>query len=116
MPIATGITGTRQSASTTASPAPIASRSHGRLPWDLLAIGAGLAVVLALCRVPVMPVAIGIYLSIQLSFTIFLGGGLRLLADKYRRSASEPCTLLSAGMIAGEGLAGILIALLTVFA
>ena len=88
----------------------------GSLPWDLLAIGAGLAVVLALCRVPVMPVAIGIYLSIQLSFTIFLGGGLRLLADKYRPSASEPCTLLSAGMIAGEGLAGILIALLTVFA
>ena len=88
----------------------------GSLPWDLLAIGAGLAVVLALCRVPVMPVAIGIYLSIQLSFTIFLGGGLRLLADKYRPSASEPCTLFSAGMIAGEGLAGILIALLTVFA
>ena len=88
----------------------------GSLPWDLLAIGAVLAVVLALCRVPVMPVAIGIYLSIQLSFTIFLGGGLRLLADKYRPSASEPCTLFSAGMIAGEGLAGILIALLTVFA
>ena len=56
------------------------------------------------------------YLSIQLSFTIFLGGGLRLLADKYRPSASEPCTLFSAGMIAGEGLAGILIAFLTVFA
>ena len=88
----------------------------GSLPWDLLAIGAGLAVVLALCRVPVMPVAIGIYLSIQLSFTIFLGGGLRLLADKYRSSASEPCTLFSAGMIAGEGLAGILIALLAVLA
>ena len=88
----------------------------GSLPWDLLAVGAGLAVVLALCRVPVMPVAIGIYLSIQLSFTIFLGGGLRLLADKYRSSASEPCTLFSAGMIAGEGLAGILIALLAVLA
>jgi len=88
----------------------------GSLPWDLLAIGAGLAVVLALCRVPVMPVAIGIYLSIQLSFTIFLGGVLRFLSDRYRPSSSEPCTLLSAGMIAGEGLAGILIALLAVFA
>ena len=88
----------------------------GSLPWDLLAIGAGLAVVLALCRVPVMPVAIGIYLSIQLSFTIFLGGVLRFLSDRYRPSFSEPGTLLSAGMIAGEGLAGILIALLTVFA
>ena len=88
----------------------------GSLPWDLLAIGAGLAVVLALCRVPVMPVAIGIYLSIQLSFTIFLGGVLRFLSDRYRSSSSEPGTLLSAGMIAGEGLAGILIALLTVFA
>ena len=88
----------------------------GNLPWDLLAIGAGLAVVLALCRVPVMPVAIGIYLSIKMSFTIFLGGGLRLLVDRWRPSATEPCTLFSAGMIAGEGIAGILIALVTVFA
>lgn len=88
----------------------------GSLPWDLLAIGAGLAVVLAICRVPVMPVAIGIYLSIKMSFTIFLGGGLRLLVDRWRPSATEPCTLFSAGMIAGEGIAGILIALVTVFA
>ena len=72
----------------------------GSLPWDLLAIGAGLAVVLAICRVPVMPVAIGIYLSIKMSFTIFLGGGLRLLVDRWRPSATEPCTLFSAGMIA----------------
>ena len=84
------------------------------LPWDLLSVGAGIAVVLALCRVPVMPVAIGIYLSIKLSFTIFLGGCLRMLVDSLCPKASDPGTLFSAGMIAGEGLAGILIAVLTV--
>ena len=41
---------------------------------------------------------------------------MRFLSDRYRPFSSEPGTLLSAGMIAGEGLAGILIALLTVFA
>ncbi|MBQ7189180.1 MAG: oligopeptide transporter, OPT family [Kiritimatiellae bacterium] len=90
----------------------------GSLPWNLLAIGAGLAIVLALCRIPVMPVAIGIYLPIKLSVTIFLGGLLKGIVD-YRRGTQETSedfgTLFSAGMIAGEGLCGILLAILAAF-
>lgn len=86
----------------------------GTLPWGLLGIGVGIACMLALLRLPVMPCALGIYLPVRLNTTIFVGGLLRLLADKCRPSSSEPCTLLSAGLIAGEGICGIILALLTV--
>ena len=86
------------------------------LPWDLLAAGSGLAVALTLLRVPVMPVAIGIYLPIGLNVSIFAGGVIRWLVDRRRGaavSASEDSgTLFSAGLIAGEGLCGILLAIL----
>ena len=54
------------------------------LPWDLLASGAGLAVALTLLRVPVMPVAIGIYLPIGLNVSIFAGGAIRWLVERRR--------------------------------
>ena len=86
------------------------------LPWDLLASGAGLAVALTLLRVPVMPVAIGIYLPIGLNVSIFAGGAIRWLVDRRRGSAvsasEDSGTLFSAGLIAGEGLCGILLAIL----
>ena len=89
----------------------------GGLPWGFLAGGAGLAVVLALFRVPVMPVAIGLYLPVGLGVTMFVGGLLRLAVDRARGGAAEGeggmGTLFSAGLIAGEGLCGILLALLT---
>ena len=86
------------------------------LPWDLLAAGAALAVALMLLRVPVMPVAIGIYLPIGLNVSIFLGGMVRALVDRKRGATStgeDPGTLFSAGLIAGEGLCGILLAILS---
>ena len=89
------------------------------LPWDLLAAGAGLAVALALLRVPVMPVAIGIYLPIGLNVSIFAGGMVRAYVDRLRgkeAKGEDPGTLFSAGLIAGEGLCGILLALLTLAA
>ncbi|MBQ8112740.1 MAG: oligopeptide transporter, OPT family [Kiritimatiellae bacterium] len=89
------------------------------LPWDLLAAGAGLAVALALLRVPVMPVAIGIYLPIGLNVSIFAGGMVRAYVDRLRgkeAKGEDPGTLFSAGLIAGEGLCGILLALLTLVA
>ena len=88
----------------------------GTLPWGLLGIGVGIACVLALLRLPVMPCALGIYLPVRLNTTIFIGGMLRLLTDKYRPTSAEPGTLLSAGLIAGEGICGILLALVTVLA
>ena len=88
------------------------------LPWGLIAGGAVLAVILTIFRVPVMPVAIGMYLPVGLGVTMFAGGLLRWVVDRCRREAvsgEDSCTLLSAGLIAGEGLCGILLAILTLF-
>ncbi len=90
----------------------------GGLPWEFMAGGAVLAVVLALCRVPVMPVAIGLYLPVGLGVTMFAGGMLRLAVDRAQgggaaESEGDTGTLFSAGLIAGEGLCGIILALLT---
>ena len=85
------------------------------LPWGLIAGGAVLAVVLTLFQVPVMPVAIGMYLPVGLGVTMFFGGLLRWVVDRCRGEAvsgEDPGTLLSAGLIAGEGLCGILLAIL----
>lgn len=89
---------------------------QGTLPWGLLLIGCGIAGVVALLRLPVMPCALGIYLPIKLNMTIFIGGMLRVLFEKYLPAHAPRGTLLSAGMIAGEGIAGIVLALITVLA
>ena len=89
----------------------------GGLPWGLLATGAGLAVLLALFRVPVMPVAIGLYLPVGLGVTMFAGGMVRLAVERMRGAApadgGDTGTLFSAGLVAGEGLCGIVLALLS---
>ena len=87
----------------------------GGLPWGLLAVGAALAAGLALCRVPVMPVAIGMYLPVGLGVTMFAGGLLRFAVERRRGAGDSDCdtgTLFSAGLVAGEGLCGIALALL----
>ncbi|MBQ3287876.1 MAG: oligopeptide transporter, OPT family [Kiritimatiellae bacterium] len=85
----------------------------GGLPWGLIAIGAALAAVLAILRVPVMPVAIGLYLPVGLSVTMFAGGLLRLAVSRRGSGkVEETGTLFSAGLVAGEGLCGIILALL----
>ena len=89
----------------------------GGMPWELIAAGAGIAVVLAVCRVPVMPCAIGIYLPVGINAAIFAGGMARLAVERRRRAATDdPGTLFAAGMVAGEGVCGILLALLAVAA
>ena len=89
----------------------------GGLPWGLLAVGASLAAVLAAFRVSVMPVAIGLYLPVGLGVTMFAGGMLRLAVERIRGAASaeggDAGTLFSAGLVAGEGLCGIVLALLS---
>ena len=86
----------------------------GEMSWGLLALGAGIATVLEICRVPVMACALGIYLPVRINSTIFIGGMLRLLSDARRPQLSRPGTLFSAGLVAGEGLCGILLALIAV--
>ena len=88
----------------------------GGLPWTFIGIGAAIAVVLAFLRVPVMPVAIGMYLPVGLSVTMFAGGILRWGASRMQGEGAakleETGTLFSAGLVAGEGLCGIILAIL----
>ena len=89
----------------------------GQLPWGLIGLGAALAAVLAVFRVQVMPIAIGMYLPVGLSVTMFAGGLLRMAVARRSGAAAvsgeDVGTLFSAGLIAGEGLCGIALALLT---
>ena len=94
----------------------------GNLPWNLVFIGVFLAIALEILRVPVMPFAIGLYLPIYLNATIMIGGVVRMFMDR-RKNVDEETktkqttdgTLYCAGMIAGEGLVGILLAIFAVF-
>ncbi|MDO4276718.1 MAG: oligopeptide transporter, OPT family [Eubacteriales bacterium] len=93
----------------------------GKLPWTLVFVGVFLAIGLEILRIPVMPFAIGLYLPIYLNATIMIGGVVRWLLDnrkgvdeKTKTKQSTDGTLYCAGMIAGEGLVGILLAILAV--
>jgi len=89
-----------------------------RLPWDLVLIGAVIAIALELAGVPSLPFAVGVYLPIHTSAPIFIGGMVRWAVDRFsgRRadeSESSPGVLLSSGYIAGGSLAGVTIAFMT---
>jgi putative OPT family oligopeptide transporter len=104
----------------------------GALPWDMIAIGGVIgAVIIAFdawlkargshFRMPVLAAAIGIYLPLELMVPIFIGGFITYLVEKKlgvnphdeaeRDRIHRPGTLFSAGLITGEALMGILIAL-----
>lgn len=97
----------------------------GTLPWGLVLAGVGIAIVIELLGLPVLPVAIGLYLPIYLSAPIFVGGMIRYFFDKKAKSSDEAVAvkakdaadkgiLYSSGLIAGEGLVGILLAIFAV--
>jgi putative OPT family oligopeptide transporter len=87
---------------------------NGRLPWELVMIGALIAIVLELAGVPSLPFAVGVYLPIQTSVPIFVGGLVRLFVDKIKGQKDDDETssgvLLGSGYIAGGSIAGVLIA------
>jgi putative OPT family oligopeptide transporter len=102
----------------------------GQLPWDMIGIGAAIgALTIALdewlkargssFRVPVLGAAIGIYLPLELMVPIFLGGLLTHFVERSHKPRDEeerdrihrPGTLFSAGLITGEALTGIIIAI-----
>ena len=91
-----------------------------KLPWVLVFMGVFLALALEVLRVPVMPFAIGLYLPIYLSSGIMVGGVVRLFLDKKKEAEAKKKEMISngtlycAGMIAGEGLVGILMAVLAI--
>ena len=93
----------------------------GNLPWGLVFIGVFLAICLEILRIPVMPFEIRLYLPIYLNATIMIGGIVRGLLDrrkgvdeKTKTAQATDGTLYCAGMIAGEGLVGILLAIFAV--
>ena len=93
---------------------------EGNLPWNLVFIGVGMAIVVEILRIPVLPFAIGVYLPVQLNACIMLGGLVRLLIEKSNKEEQQKKEMISdgilfcSGMIAGEGIVGILLALLAV--
>ncbi len=111
---------------------------NGNLNWTLILIGAGIAVTMELCGVSSLAFAVGVYIPMEYSTPIFLGGLVRWAVDAWtmrahRRATSEAATpeeraraeveaiaktetspgvLLSSGLIAGGSLAGVTIAFL----
>ena len=83
------------------------------LPLGLVGVGVAFALILALLKVPVIPFAIGLYLPLSLSAATFLGGLARKLADLTSRSIGGG-TLFASGLIGGDALLGVLIAIFAV--
>lgn len=91
------------------------------LPWGMVFIGVFMAIAVEFLGAPVLPVAIGIYLPIHLSTPLFCGGLLRWYYDKKKFKSEEERNnvitggiLYSSGLIAGEGIVGILLAVLAI--
>jgi putative OPT family oligopeptide transporter len=89
----------------------------GRLPWALVLLGAGLAVVMQLCGVSALAFAVGVYLPLSTTLPIFVGGLIRAVVDKVRKLSAEesdasPAVLFASGLIAGGSMAGVLLAML----
>lgn len=91
----------------------------GNLPWALVFIGIFIALVVEILGISVLPVAIGLYLPLELSSAIMIGGIVRFFvdkkaSDKEKKNEANGGILFGSGMIAGEGIVGILLAVLAV--
>ena len=94
---------------------------ESNLPWGVVFIGVFIAIVVEILGIPVLPFAIGVYLPVQLNACIMVGGLVRLAFDKMKQKEEEKKKIISdgilycSGMIAGEGLVGIVLAVLAIF-
>jgi len=111
----------------------------GNLNWSMVALGALIAIMLELCGVSALAFAVGVYVPIQYSVPIFLGGICRWAIDEYlarqaaaeagdvandpeaqaraeieaiKKSETSPGVLLASGYIAGGSIAGVVVAFL----
>lgn len=94
---------------------------NGNLPWALVFAGVFIAVVVEILGIPVLPFAVGLYLPIHLSTPMIVGGLVRLYFENkkgeredVRKRKVEKGVLYSSGLIAGEGLVGILLAVFAI--
>jgi len=89
-----------------------------KLPWGLVLIGVCLTIAIELMGLQSLPIAVGVYLPISTSASMFAGGIIRWLVERRRASGEEsiaqvesgPGVLFSSGLIAGGAIAGITIA------
>ena len=93
----------------------------GNLPWNMILAGGAIAVVIEILGIPVMPVAVGLYLPLRTTAAIMVGGLIRHWFEKRkfakeedRKEAVDKGILYTSGMIAGEGLVGILLAVFAI--
>lgn len=92
---------------------------NGNLPWTLVFIGVFIAVVIEILGIPVLPVAIGLYLPLEMSVPIMIGGVIKHFIPKKesKEDAENEAgggVLFCSGLIAGEGIIGIVLAILAV--
>ena len=93
----------------------------GNLPWNLVFAGAFIGIVVEILGIPVLPFAVGLYLPIHLSTPMMAGGLVRLfienrkqMDEKKKKDRIEDGVLYCSGLIAGEGLVGILLAVFAI--
>jgi uncharacterized oligopeptide transporter (OPT) family protein len=90
----------------------------GALPWGLVLTGGGLAIGSMLCGVSGLAFSIGVYLPLASMAPIYVGGCLRAWVKRRRAGAAtetDSGILAASGLVAGEGLAGVLVAALVAF-
>lgn len=93
---------------------------NAELPWALILTGVFVAIVVEILKVPVLPFAVGMYLPFSLNAGIMCGGIVRFIMDHRKGSEAEKKEsvdrgiLYTSGLIAGEGLVGIVLAVLAV--
>ncbi len=93
---------------------------EGNLPWELVIIGVFIAICVEIIGIPVLPFAIGTYLPVHLNACIMIGGLIRYFVEKVKHKDDEKQKsvnkgiLFCSGMIAGEGLVGIVLAVFSV--
>lgn len=92
---------------------------NGNLPWPLIFAGACIGLAVEVLGIPILPFAVGLYLPIHLSAGIMVGGLVRLFTEKRKKSTEaekkeqvDRGILYTSGLIAGEGLVGVLLAIL----
>jgi putative OPT family oligopeptide transporter len=91
----------------------------GELPWGLVLSGAGVVLGAMLCGVSGLAFAIGVYLPLSTMAPLYVGGCVRALAARgdagAARAEADSGILAASGLVAGEGLAGVLVAFLVAF-
>lgn len=87
-----------------------------QLPWTLVAVGIALALFCFLVDIPILAVALGIYLPIGMTAAVFAGGIIRNLVERKAKQAPhekavDKGILLASGIVAGDALMGIAVGL-----